>query len=247
VAVILVVDDEPDIRLFVKINLELDGHEVMSAGNGREALDAIEARAPDLILLDVMMPEVDGWNVLEQLKASAEPAVKEIPVLMLTALSSDLDQVKGGIEGAVRYLAKPVSPTDLRAAVDASLGGDPEPVQRKRAQQGALARIARMEKGSAAPHDEPGPRLTRLEQHSRLPSVDRPPRPVERALLSGLTARQRELLEALRIAPSVTAAAAALEMSRSNIYASLRRIGRKLDVESVTELLERVRRGELDG
>jgi CheY-like chemotaxis protein len=242
---ILVVDDEPDIRLFVQINLELDGHEVVLAGNGAEALAAIDERRPDLVLLDVMMPEVDGWAVLERLKASAEREVKEIPVLMLTALADDADQARGGIEGAVRYLTKPVTPDDLRRAVDGALHGDPEPVQRKRAQHGALERLARIEKGSSVADDEPRPRLSRLEQPHAQPAP-LPRRTIDPSLVAGLTVRQRELLAAVQAAPSVTAAAEALAMSRSNVYATLRRIGRRLGVPDVADLLDRVRNGDLD-
>jgi CheY-like chemotaxis protein len=67
VATILIVDDEPDIRLLTKINLERDGHRIVTASNGSEALAAVQEALPDLILLDVMMPEVDGWAVLDQL------------------------------------------------------------------------------------------------------------------------------------------------------------------------------------
>ena len=239
------VDDEPDIRLFVQINLELDGHEVVLAGDGSEALAAIDERPPDLVVLDVMMPDVDGWAVLERLKSSGAREVKEIPVLMLTALADDTDQARGGIEGAVHYLTKPVTPDDLRAAVDGALHGDPEPMQRKRAQHGALERLARIEKGEPDAPSGPRPRLSRLEQ---APAV--PPSPsrkmVDPALIAGLTPRQRELLAAVRAAPSVTAAADGLGMSRSNVYATLRRVGRRLGVPDVTDLLERVRNGEVE-
>ena len=248
-ATILVVDDEPDIRFFVQLNLELDGHHVVTASNGTEAIAAIEAEPPDLVLLDVMMPEVDGWSVLERIKASDDTRVKETPVLMLTALSSDQDQVRGGIEGAVQYLTKPVSPDELRAAIDRALSGEPEPAQRRRAQTGALARLARIEKGT--PLDEvrgagAQPRLTKLE-HERAASAAPPSRrAVDPNRVKALTTRQHELLVAVRAAPSVTAAASDLGMSRSNVYASLRRIGRRLDIATVPELLDRLRAGELD-
>src|SRR5438128_649042 len=132
-ATILVVDDEPDIRMLVRFTLGLDGHEVVEAATGVEALEVVGRHLPDLIVLDVMMPELSGWETLAQLKAHAEPAVQQVPVLMLTALSSAMDRAKGGIEGAVRYLAKPIGPDDLRASVTDALSGEPELVQRKRA------------------------------------------------------------------------------------------------------------------
>jgi CheY-like chemotaxis protein len=247
-ATILVVDDEPDIRLFVQINLELDGHQVIPAGDGAVALEAVESHPPDLVILDVLMPEVDGWGVLERIKASVAREVKEIPVLMLSALGGDEDQVRGGIEGAVRYLTKPIGAQELRDAVSSALAGDPEPVQRRRAQHGALERLARLEKGAprtdVAEGDEPRPRLGRLE-HTREIPVEPVREPIDRDLLAELTARQHELLDAVRAAPSVTIAAETLGMSRSNVYASLRRIGRRLGVGSVPELLDRARAGDL--
>src|SRR5688572_26094226 len=135
--------------MFVRFTLGMDHHEVLEAANGREALEAIEQRRPDLIVLDVMMPEVSGWDALTSLKADADERVREIPVVMLTALSSPMDRARGGIEGAVRYLAKPIAPDDLRSTVTEALAGEPEPVQRLRAQQAALESIARIESGGA--------------------------------------------------------------------------------------------------
>jgi CheY-like chemotaxis protein len=246
-ATILVVDDEPDIRFFVQINLELDGHTVVTANDGAQALEAVRAARPDVILLDVMMPKVDGWAVLETLKAELDDSIKTIPVLMLTARSTDDDVVRGGIEGAVRYLIKPVTPEQLRQAVDDALAA-PEPEQRRRAQHGALEKLARMEKGgSSAPSTAPRPRITNLQKPSL---VQGPEEPVAAAIgdlgsLDMLTSKQRALLDALRSAPTVSAAAEDLGVSRSNVYASLRRIGRRLDIESVPILLRRLRATDL--
>ena len=101
-ATILVVDDEPDIRLLIQMTLERDGHDTVMANDGAEALVAVHDARPDVVVLDVMMPEVDGWTVLKRLKADDDPDISAIPVLMLTALGAPIDQVKGGIEGAVR-------------------------------------------------------------------------------------------------------------------------------------------------
>src|SRR3954454_12229976 len=114
---ILVVDDEPDIQLLTRINLERDGHEVLTASDGGDALSAVSDSPPDLIVLDVMMPEVDGWTVLTELKSRHGDAASEIPVILLTALGSPLARAKGGIEGAVRYLTKPIDLDELRDAV----------------------------------------------------------------------------------------------------------------------------------
>lgn len=248
-ATILVVDDEPDIRMLVRFTLGLDGHEVLEAGSGAEALDVVGRHCPDLIVLDVMMPELSGWDTLARLKRHPTPAVQEVPVLMLTALDGPMDRAKGGIEGAVRYLAKPIGPDHLREAVTEALAGDPEPVQRKRARTQALEDLARMERGDGEPDvgvGAPRMRLTGLESSRPLRSAAAAaPAPDLARLVGNLTPRQRELLEAVRRAPTVLQAASALHMSRSNVYASLRRISRRLEVRSVTELLEHVRAGRV--
>ncbi len=249
-AKVLVVDDEPDIVLFLQVNLELSGHEVTTAADGVAALEQVRHDRPDVVILDVMMPRLDGWGVLDRLKSDADESVRTVPVVMLTALDTDQDQARGGIEGAIRYLTKPLTPDDLMAAVDDVLGGPPEPGRRKAAQQAGLATLARIERGAAGGAAPEGPRtrLTRLEHApgARTPTptapkaVAAPPR-----IVADLTDKQRELLEALRESATVSAAATELGMSRSNVYASLRRIGRKLDVADVSDLLERLRDGRL--
>ena len=244
---VLVVDDEPDILLFVQVNLELHGHEVRTASDGQQALTAIEEERPEALVLDVMMPHLDGWGVLERLKAHADEEVRTIPVVMLTALDTDHDQARGGIEGAVRYLTKPLGPDDLITAVDEVLSGPPEPEQRKAAQQKGLASLARIERNAAGGDAPSGPRtrLSRLEHaRSAAPAADAAA-PVAAEVDGELTDKQRELLRALLDASSVSAAAETLGMSRSNVYASLRRIGRKLGVADVTELLRLLRDGSL--
>ena len=247
-ATILVVDDEPDIRHLVQLNLELDGHRVITAANGNEALAAIAEEVPDVMLLDLQMPERDGWSVLQAIKDAGDVDVNQIPVLMLTAYDTADNRVRGGIEGALRYLTKPFSPTALRDEIRAALDGDPEPVQRRRAQQAALEQLARMEKGAdpMAAGTSLRPRLTRME-HRPTPTPE-PKQLVEaREKLADLTEKQRDLLGRLSTASSVSDAAADLGVSRSNVYASLRRISRKLGVASVPDLLTLVRDGSLLG
>lgn len=245
-ATVLIVDDEPDIVLFAQVNLELSGYDVSTAGDGEAALAAVHREVPDAVVLDVMMPKLDGWAVLERLKADPDVAIRTIPVVMLTALGSDQDQVRGGIEGAIRYLPKPVTPDALVAAVEDAISGEPEPVQRKAVQQQSLERLARMESGhtSAAATAAPRPRLGRLE-HVR-PQSAAPESPTGATGVDVvLTDKQRELLRSILASPSVSEAATQMGMSRSNIYASLRRVGRKLDIADVSELLRRLRAGEL--
>ena len=109
VALVLVVDDEADIRELVRLNLELEGHDVELAADGASALAAFAADGlrPDLVLLDVMMPKVDGWEVLRQLKADPAPDVAATPIVLLTARAGELDRIRGCIEGALSYLTQP--------------------------------------------------------------------------------------------------------------------------------------------
>ncbi len=244
-ASVLVVDDEPDIRYLTQLQLELDGHRVMTAADGAEALAAVQVEVPDLVLLDVMMPEVDGWGVLEQLKAHLDDRISSVKVLMMTALADDDHRLRGGIEGAVRYLVKPVSADQLRSAVEDVLGGGTERDQRRKAQTGALQELARIQRGGTdgAPEGPTGPRLSRLE-HAR-PREESPEGDTASHVGGDLTDKQRGLLRTLSGSPSVSATAIELGVSRSNVYASLRRIIRKTGHESVPELLRRLRAGQV--
>ncbi|MDQ1397965.1 MAG: two-component system, OmpR family, alkaline phosphatase synthesis response regulator PhoP [Acidimicrobiaceae bacterium] len=244
---VLVVDDESDIRELVRINLELDGHRVLLAADGPDALSKVQDDTPDLILLDVMMPGLDGWEVLGQLKADPRQALSQIPVLMLTARSDDMDRIRGGIEGAIHYITKPFSVAALRGEVSKALEGDPEPVKRRQAQHAALERLARLEKGDASDDATRAaaarPRLTRFESPTTpAPAAHSRPRPPAPGL-SSLSSKQVELLSTVGSTPTVRQAAEELEVSRSNVYASLRRIARKLGVRSVPELVSLARQG----
>lgn len=112
---ILVVDDDPDILQFVRLNLELDGFTVELAGGGREALEKAAAAPPDLMLLDIMMPEIDGLTVLRRLRT--DPGTANIPVIVLTARSLAEDRVKGLDLGADDYITKPFDLEELIARV----------------------------------------------------------------------------------------------------------------------------------
>jgi len=245
-ASVLVVDDEEDIRDLVRINLELDGHDVTTVSSGPEALDRLHADVPDVIVLDLMMPGMDGWEVLTKLKMQQSEAA-DVPVLLLTARADDMDRIRGGIEGAIRYITKPFTLDDLRDEVRKALEGEPESVKRRRAQHEALERLARLERGAAPMTEEPGarPRLTKLES---APDTKEPGYRIRRPspdAMATLSPKQRELLDAIAANPTVRAAAEQLEVSRSNVYASLRRIARKLDMKSVPELVALTRQGGL--
>jgi DNA-binding response OmpR family regulator len=108
---ILLVDDEEDILDFLELILEEQGYSVIKATSGREALAAAQMHRPELILLDIMMPEMDGWEVLKLLKADEE--VTHIPVAMLTARTEMKDKIQGLQEGAIDYICKPFATKEL--------------------------------------------------------------------------------------------------------------------------------------
>jgi two-component system, OmpR family, alkaline phosphatase synthesis response regulator PhoP len=113
---ILVVDDERRMVGFIRLNLEQDGFEVIEACNGTEALDRLRDSLPDLILLDVMMPDIDGFEVLRTIRE-----ISQVPVIMLTAKGDEVDKVKGLELGADDYVTKPFSPRELVSRVKAVL------------------------------------------------------------------------------------------------------------------------------
>jgi two-component system phosphate regulon response regulator PhoB len=117
---ILVVDDEPDVLELVEFNLRHAGFEVVRAEDGQEALKQARLQVPDLILLDVMLPEVDGLEVCKLLRRDA--ATRAIPVIMLTAKAAEIDRVLGLELGADDYVTKPFSPRELVLRVRKLLG-----------------------------------------------------------------------------------------------------------------------------
>jgi two-component system, OmpR family, alkaline phosphatase synthesis response regulator PhoP len=133
---ILVVDDEANIRNLARMYLEKDGYRVAVATNGREALDFIKQTPPALLVLDLMLPEVDGWEVCRQVRAKSN-----LPILMLTARDDDMDKIVGLEMGADDYLTKPFNPRELVARVHAILrraAPPPEAVSSRIRQLGAL-------------------------------------------------------------------------------------------------------------
>jgi two-component system, OmpR family, alkaline phosphatase synthesis response regulator PhoP len=112
---ILAVDDEKHIVRLVQVNLERQGYEVVTANDGREALEKVDAERPDLVVLDVMMPYMDGFEVLQNMRRN--PATRDIPVIMLTAKAQDADVFKGWQSGVDCYLTKPFNPMELMSFV----------------------------------------------------------------------------------------------------------------------------------
>jgi CheY-like chemotaxis protein len=127
---VLVVDDEPDVLLLCRVNLEFEGHEVIEAADGEQAMAQVRAHRPDVVLLDVMMPKMDGWQVLSAIKA--DETLADIPVVMLTAKVQDQDQIRGWSQGAADYITKPFSPLALSQVLQDVLETDPEEEARRR-------------------------------------------------------------------------------------------------------------------
>lgn len=124
-AIILSVDDEPDVTGLVHFHLTKAGYEVVTAACGREALEIIRLRPPDLILLDLMLPDIDGFGVCEILRRQASTAA--IPVVILTAWATSDAQHLGLELGALDYLTKPFSPKELVERVRRLLDLRPQP------------------------------------------------------------------------------------------------------------------------
>jgi DNA-binding response OmpR family regulator len=112
---VLVIDDEAPIRLLCRVNLEAEGIEVLEAPDGPTGLDTARAERPDVILLDVMMPGLDGWRVAEELLD--DQRTSSIPIVFLTARAELRDRVRGIDLGGVEYLTKPFNPVELAPLV----------------------------------------------------------------------------------------------------------------------------------
>jgi DNA-binding response OmpR family regulator len=119
---VLVVDDDPVIVRLLEVNLRLDGYEVETASRGEQALDRATETDPDLVILDVMMPGLDGWETFRRLREV--PAFTETPVVFLSARAQDDDHRGKGLSlGPVAYLTKPFDPVRLMELVRRMLGG----------------------------------------------------------------------------------------------------------------------------
>ncbi|HEY2941313.1 MAG TPA: response regulator [Vicinamibacteria bacterium] len=116
---IMIVDDEQDILQFLDLVLREHGYEVIKASSGQEALTLAATGKPDLVLLDVMMPEMDGWEVLKLLRV--DPETERIPVAMLSARTEAKDRVQGLQEGAIDYICKPFSLPELLEKIEGIL------------------------------------------------------------------------------------------------------------------------------
>jgi len=133
---VLVVDDDEDIRVLLRELLTRAGFEVHEEVNGRDALRTFHATRPDLVLLDVSMPEMDGWETLERIRE-----LSDVPVLMLTAKESEADRVRGLRGGADDYVIKPFAREELLARVEAVLRRAPAKVAEEPGYADALVRV----------------------------------------------------------------------------------------------------------
>ena len=120
---VLIVDDEPNILLSLQFLMKKNGYEVRTAKDGEEALAEISRAAPDLVLLDVMMPKIDGFSMCERIRAN--PEWRDMRIIMLTARGRDVEREKGLALGADDYITKPFATKDAIARVEAALARPP--------------------------------------------------------------------------------------------------------------------------
>jgi len=116
---VVIADDDPDIRRLVEMTVTNAGCDVTVASDGEEALERVRESVPDLVILDVLMPRMDGWEVARALKS--DPATREVPVMFLTSRGQEHDVLEGFDSGAVDYMVKPFSPRELQVRVRAVL------------------------------------------------------------------------------------------------------------------------------
>jgi CheY-like chemotaxis protein/DNA-binding CsgD family transcriptional regulator len=221
---ILVVDDERDLADLVSINLDIAGYRTTVASDGSQALEAVARELPDLMLLDVMMPRLDGWGVLAALQE--DERTRDLPVVMLTALSNERDVIRGHLSGAVRYVTKPFDIASLLTTVEEALQplDDGQRTARRAQLRGFLTRLAELETGREG--TEGRVRLSRLEAPPRPPT---PPDP-QASAVALLSPRQLEIARMLGAGWDARRIAVHLGTSRSNVYAARKRIARHLGV-----------------
>lgn len=118
---ILIADDDPVIIELLQVNLELEGYDVVSAADGREAVDKAVAEDPDLVILDIMMPRMDGWSARAEL--AGDPRTAGLPVIFLSARAQQADLKKGYESGVAEYVTKPFEPTELLSIIERVLAG----------------------------------------------------------------------------------------------------------------------------
>ena len=118
---ILIADDDPTIIKLLQVNLEMEGYDVVTACDGQDAVEKAEQRHPDLIILDIMMPRLDGWAAREQLATT--PGLADTPVIFLSARAQQADLRRGYEAGVAEYVTKPFDPTTLLDVISQVLDG----------------------------------------------------------------------------------------------------------------------------
>jgi len=141
---VLVIDDEAPIRLLCRVNLEAEGMEVIEAPDGPSGLETARREQPDVILLDVMMPGLDGWRVTEELLD--DPTTRDIPIVFLTARADLRDRARGIDLGGLDYITKPFNPVELAALVRGVLGAV-ERGERERLRSDKVAQLRELFEG----------------------------------------------------------------------------------------------------
>ena len=127
---VLCIEDHPEMIVLIRLILGRKGFEVAGAAGGREGLHVLEENPPDLVLLDLMMPDMDGWEVYRQMRASDR--LKEIPVIAVTAKAQEIDRVLGlHVAGMADFITKPFGPEELIASVKRVLGVSTKPSTRQ--------------------------------------------------------------------------------------------------------------------
>jgi two-component system, OmpR family, response regulator RpaB len=130
---ILIVDDEPSIRKVLKTRLSMKGYTVLTAADGQEALDIFKDQVPDLLVLDIMMPNLSGYAVCKTLREDSA-----VPIIMLTALGDVADRISGLEMGADDYMVKPFSPKELEARIDCILRRAKQPTNNEVSTSGVI-------------------------------------------------------------------------------------------------------------
>lgn len=239
---ILVVEDEEDLASLVEVNLRLAGYQVTVASDGAEGLTQIRALLPDLVLLDVMMPQMDGWQVLRAV--SSDPEIAAVPIVMLTALAEERDTIQGHLSGAIRYLTKPFDMSELlRVVADGvTQPDDAELAARRTKIRKVLQRLAELDSGRESDGHEVS--FSKLERPPSPPPSAPPVTDADRARAATLTDRQRWLASQMGSGRGARELSEELNVSRSNVYATRKRIARKLGVDP-DDVPEEARRLEL--
>jgi two-component system alkaline phosphatase synthesis response regulator PhoP len=116
---VLIIDDEAPIRLLCRVNLEAEGMDVLEAADGEKGIELARRERPDVILLDVMMPRLDGWDVAQLLVS--DELTKEVPIIFLTARAEVRDRARGLDIGGIEYVTKPFNPLELASLIESLL------------------------------------------------------------------------------------------------------------------------------